>query len=362
MALTVDSYQQLKGEIVRVLLEGHERARLAVERERVRAYWEVGRILDDYLRTTEGESGYGTRVMAQLAEDLEMKPRRLYNMVEVFRAFEKLHSHANLTFTHYLHISQVSSQGEREELVARCEAEGWSVRDLKAVLGVGKEEGGSGGLAELPEGQAPGGHGEADLAPKKGRLFTYRLLADGSSETDGGVVKLDLGFRVRLTVTSSQVPRIEPGRSVECVEDADNGGIEYGGKRFSLVEDNKPRTKLYTYGAKVLSIIDGDTAWVEIDCGFGVSIEEKLRLRGIDTPEMSSDEGVIARLFVEQLLKVGATIVLTTSRTDLYDRYVADVFYLPEEEDAGVILAEGRYLNRELVEAGLATRFDDGAR
>ncbi len=77
---------------------------------------------------------------------------------------------------------------------------------------------------------------------------------------------------------------------------------------------------------------------------------------------MSSDEGVIARLFVEQLLKVGATIVLTTSRTDLYDRYVADVFYLPEEEDAGVILAEGRYLNRELVEAGLATRFDDGSR
>ena len=44
------SYQELKGEIVRVLLEGHERARQAVERERVKAYWEVGRILDNHLQ------------------------------------------------------------------------------------------------------------------------------------------------------------------------------------------------------------------------------------------------------------------------------------------------------------------------
>ena len=299
--------------------------------------------------------------MAQLAEDLEMEPRRLHNMVEVFRAFEKLNSHSILTFTHYLHISRVSSQSERDGLVAKCEAEVWSVRELKVVVGgVGKENGGSGaGTAELPEGQAPVGKGQPDLAPRKGRLFTYRVLADGSSETGAGLVKLDLGFRVRLTLTSSGVSGIEPGRTVECVEDSDGSEVEYGGKRFRLVEDDKPRTKLYTYAAKVLRVIDGDTVWVEIDCGFGVSIEEKLRLRGINTPEMSSDEGVIARLFVGERLKVGTTIVLTTSRSDLYDRYVADVFYLPEEQDAGVILAEGRYLNQELLDGGLATRVDE---
>ena len=51
-----------------------------------------------------------------------MEPRRLYNInekqrVEVFRAFEKLNSHSILTFTHYLHISRVSSQSERDGLV-----------------------------------------------------------------------------------------------------------------------------------------------------------------------------------------------------------------------------------------------------
>ena len=117
---------------------------------------------------------------------------------------------------------------------------------------------------------------------------------------------------------------IDAGWIVECVEDS-KGNLEYGGTRYRLVEDNNSRTKLYTYAATVLSIIDGDTLWVEIDCGFGVSIEEKLRLRAINTPELSTDEGVLARLFVSQRVKVGSTIVLTTSRSDLYDRYVADV-------------------------------------
>ena len=357
------SYQVLRKEVVRVLLQGHDRARQAVERERAQAYWEVGRILDEHLRTTEGESGYGNRVMTQLAEDLEMETRRLYNMLEVFRAFEKLNSDSILTFTHYLHISRVPGQEDRKELVERCEVEGWSVSELRVVLGDSAGEDGSDvGEAQLPEGNrgAPIAVVEADLVPKKGRLFTCRLLATEPAEAEGergGNVKLDLGFRMRLSLAALEVPGIEPGKSVECVADPP-GEIEFAGRRFSLVEDNKPRTKLYTYGAQVLRIIDGDTLWVEIDCGFGVSIEEKLRLRGIDTPEMSSDEGVMARLFVGERLKEGSTIVLTTSRSDLYDRYVADVFFLPQEEDTAVILAQGRFLNRELLTAGLATRIE----
>lgn len=57
-------------------------------------------------------------------------------------------------------------------------------------------------------------------------------------------------------------------------------------------------------------------------------------------------------------MKEGSTIVLTTSRRDLYDRHVADVFFLPNEEDTAVILAQELYLNRELLIAGLATRIE----
>ena len=357
------SYQELKGEIVRVLLEGHERARQAVERERVKAYWEVGRILDNHL-PAERESSYGTRVMTQLAADLGMEPRRLYNMVEVFRAFEILNSDSILTFTHYLHLSRVADQEERVQLVGKCEAEGWSVRELKVVLGIGEGGNGSGGgVAQLPEKEATAGEDLPKLTAKKGRLFTYRVIPPGTSQSEGEEgVKLDLGFRVRLCLTQvDSAGGIDAGRIVECVEDS-KGNLEFGGARFRLVEDNKPRTKLYTYAATVLSIIDGDTMWVEIDCGFGVSIEEKLRLRGINTPELSTDEGVVARLFVCEQVKVGSIIVMTTSRSDLYDRYVADIFYLQGEDSPDAILSKGEYLNRELLADGLATRFDDGGR
>ena len=75
---------------------------------------------------------------------------------------------------------------------------------------------------------------------------------------------------------------------------------------------------------------------------------------------MSQEEGKIARQFVVGELKRADPIVLTTSRTDLYDRYVADVFYLPGEKDAATMLKCGTYLNRELLDVGLAQRFDEG--
>ena len=91
-------------------------------------------------------------------------------------------------------------------------------------------------------------------------------------------MKLDLGFRIRLVLQAKGPLGIQAGKAIECVEDP-KGEIEFNGYRYHLIEDNKPRTKLHTYGARVLKVIDGDTMWVEINCGFGVSIEEKLRRR-----------------------------------------------------------------------------------
>ena len=38
----------------------------------------------------------------------------------------------------------------------------------------------------------------------------------------------------------------------------------------------------------------------------------------------------------------------------MYGRFLADVFYLPGEDDAEVVLAKGHYLNQELLDEGLA--------
>ena len=42
---------------------------------------------------------------------------------------------------------------------------------------------------------------------------------------------------------------------------------------------------MYTYKAKLIRVIDGDTIDAEIDLGFGVFMRQRVRLYGINTPE-----------------------------------------------------------------------------
>jgi len=107
--------------------------------------------------------------------------------------------------------------------------------------------------------------------------------------------------------------------------------------------------KLYFYNGTVVSIYDGDTIRADVDLGFSMSIKNmKLRLSGIDTPELRGDErpqGLLAKQFVVDRIPVGSKIQIMTEkdRTGKYGRYLATIFY-----------DGGKNLNEELVETGHA--------
>jgi len=104
----------------------------------------------------------------------------------------------------------------------------------------------------------------------------------------------------------------------------------------------------------VESVIDGDTLWAVIDCGFKTFVREKLRLHHIDTPELGTPKGEKARRYVKRVLKASPHIVVRTHSYDKYARYLADVFYLPGVKAPKRICASGRYLNQELLDKDLA--------
>lgn len=57
-------------------------------------------------------------------------------------------------------------------------------------------------------------------------------------------------------------------------------------------EHPAPDCGIYTYRAEIVRVIDGDTIVANVDLGFRTWLhDEHLRLYGIDTPELSSDEG-----------------------------------------------------------------------
>jgi endonuclease YncB( thermonuclease family) len=118
------------------------------------------------------------------------------------------------------------------------------------------------------------------------------------------------------------------------------------------------KTPLYTYTARVERVVDGDTLCVGIDVGFGMKLHEKLRLRGINTPELNTAAGKRAKRYVRKLLPVGARIVIKSRKIiiDNHGRFVMDVFYLKPRSTAHEIITGGTYLNQHLLDTGHAVR------
>ncbi len=81
------------------------------------------------------------------------------------------------------------------------------------------------------------------------------------------------------------------------------------------------------YQAKVTSVFDGDTITATVRLGLGVSVVKKIRLLGIDTPEMRGEDkakGAIARDYVRSLILNKEIIVRTNKdKVGKYGRLLA---------------------------------------
>ena len=131
---------------------------------------------------------------------------------------------------------------------------------------------------------------------------------------------------------------------------------------------DEPRTKPdYTYQAIIQEpsdIYDGDTFTVDLRLGFNVVLRhQKLRLYGIDTPEVRGDEKVEGKKVRDWVrhelgrhIKFAKPIIIQSYRdkSGKYGRWLATVWYQPE-----CYPGEGwRNLNTFLVAEGYAKAVD----
>src|SRR3990167_7600233 len=110
--------------------------------------------------------------------------------------------------------------------------------------------------------------------------------------------------------------------------DKSRGTIEnlQKGKSYSILHDED--TYLYLYNAEVVRVIDGDTVVLSVDLGFKVFTEQPCRLAGIDSPEMKTDEGKNAKLYLEELFPKGTQELLDSRKLDKYGRALGNVYYI----------------------------------
>jgi micrococcal nuclease len=104
---------------------------------------------------------------------------------------------------------------------------------------------------------------------------------------------------------------------------------------------------MYQYRAKIIHVVDGDTVDATLELGFYLTATLRLRLLGVDTPEMHGlgrPAGVAARQFVEGEL-LGRDVVLETAKSDAFGRWLCRV------------LVDGVDFNRRLIDEGHAVAF-----
>lgn len=83
----------------------------------------------------------------------------------------------------------------------------------------------------------------------------------------------------------------------------------------------------YVYRCRVLNVVDGDTCDVTVDVGFKVATAQRIRLLGINAPEMklaTRAAGQAAKDMLMLLLSRGDVWIRTEKDPDNFGRYLGE--------------------------------------
>jgi micrococcal nuclease len=104
---------------------------------------------------------------------------------------------------------------------------------------------------------------------------------------------------------------------------------------------------MWEYKAKVLRVIDGDTIEADIDLGFSLHYIAKIRLAGINAPEMKTPEGAPAKARLTEILATYPALVITTILNKEFEKYGRVL---------GTITINGHSVNQQMITEGFAVK------
>lgn len=112
---------------------------------------------------------------------------------------------------------------------------------------------------------------------------------------------------------------------------------------------------MYEYNVKeVVKVVDGDTLDVLIDVGFSVFLKQRVRLKGVNTPEIhfanntEKQSGEAAKTYVLTWLSENSKLQIKTYKDDKYGRLLADLISVNTNQS----------LNDALIQTGHAVPYD----
>ena len=111
---------------------------------------------------------------------------------------------------------------------------------------------------------------------------------------------------------------------------------------------------MYNYKIKKINrVIDGDTVDLDIDLGFGITISQRVRLKGINTAETKTlnleekAKGLVAKEWLKTELSKKGEWSIQTFKEDKYGR-ILGILYL---------VGESVTINERMINEGIAKPF-----
>ncbi|MEY4938936.1 MAG: hypothetical protein RIQ93_671 [Verrucomicrobiota bacterium] len=331
---TPETFPALVAAVRAALIKGQARA----DRAYLESYRIIGFAIEAHLLFFKERAGYGEKVVPQLAGAIGVGERLLYRCLRLVREYPILTARSELGWSHYRVLLEVPDTTQRKALEVAAAKNHWVTAELerrvRALNAIDVTPG-------RPTGNGARRAAHKPLVPQRGATGVYRVA------TVEGKRVVDLGFAHYFDLSEDQAEEFKDGDLVQ-VDPAKRFGA--GAGRFIRAEGAR-KTDLFNYGVELIRAVDGDTLWVRIYLGPRQWVKQKLRLRGLDCPELKTPAGKAAKRFGDALFAQTTAITINTTKPDKYDRYLADVFL-------GVEGGEAIFLNNALLENGHAARKD----
>jgi len=310
MQVSLKNYPKLLSKVRQVIVQTKQNIVKSVDYEKVVMSWKIGKEIELHLKNKDN-SGYGEALFLQLEEDTGIEKTLLYKMRAFYKTYPKIPAeNKSLSWSHYRSLIAVKDSETRlllENLVVKNSL--GSDRLQKEIVAANQKKKKQ-ITKEIRTKTAP-------LKFTRGKVNTYTVNEEG---------QVDLGFNMFFATTKKVL--------------------------FSSKSD-------YTYKAKLERVVDGDTIHVKIDLGLGIFHHEILRLAKINAAESNTKEGRKATAQLNKILEGVKFLIVKTNKTDIYGRYIADVFFdeTGKETTPQKVADSGIYLNQMLLDLGLAERF-----
>jgi endonuclease YncB( thermonuclease family) len=85
----------------------------------------------------------------------------------------------------------------------------------------------------------------------------------------------------------------------------------------------------WTVPATVVSIVDGDTFHLDLDLGWHITYQARVRIAHVNAPELSTAVGIAARVWAESVIKPGDSVVFHSKSLDKWGRPLGDMAFGP---------------------------------